>query len=84
MNLQETIALAKAGNAGALEYLSLTALGETDAALLARAAILEIDSLPWPPANVAPGNPKSIVWPKEVEEGKRGPRLGDVAIHNNV
>lgn len=84
MNLQETIAAAKAGDTGALEELSLTALGETGDGLLARAAIFEIDSMPWPPASANPQAPKSMVWPKAVEEGTRGPRLGDVAIHNDV
>ncbi len=84
MNLQEIIAAARAGDASALEDLSLTALGETGDGLLARAAILEIDSLPWPPVNATPQSPKSIVWPKEVEQGVRGPRLGDVAIHNDI
>ncbi len=84
MNLQETIAAARAGNASALEDLSLTALGETGDSLLARAAILEIDSLPWPPVQAKFTGVKAIVWSADIEQGKRGPHLGDVPQHNEV
>ncbi len=78
--LNHLIETARSGHEGALAELSSVALGGNRAA---QSAILEMDKHPGltiPPQ----GDAKSMVWPREVEEGKRGPRRGDVPLHNDL
>jgi hypothetical protein len=80
--LNHLIEAARSGSADALEELSSIAFGGNH---VAQKAIHEIDELSLQSAHgLQKGVVKSIVWPKEVEEGKRGPKLGDIPLHNDV
>jgi hypothetical protein len=83
--LSNLIASAKSGNPEALTELSSIAFGGN---VFAREAIHQIERKGVKFDSVSVGHEgqeknKSIVWPKSVESGERGPKLGDIPLHNN-
>ena len=79
--LASLIAAATGGDADALSELSSIALGGNETA---QSAIRAIDSKGHTQRSAPQSGDKPIVWPKEVESGERGPRKGDIPLHNNL
>ena len=77
--LTSLIAAAKGGNTDALAELSSIALGGDETA---RLAIQVIDAGDWHP--VANGVAQAIVWPGQGDDGWKGPKQGEIPLHNEV
>lgn len=78
--LMDLIQKAGEGNAEALSDLGSIALGGNKSA---QEAIMQIDKRGKLPISLSPSVSTPVVWPRDVQTGIRGPRKGDVALHND-